>query len=197
MLCLCCSSSFLRRQRRYNIGDKEGHSTHAGLSRLWKLSEELSVCESGAWNPPTNSWVPVVRFDGASVYFFAAASGWHVAIQAVLSEHASWCTTGIVWVFVKLGEVSFRAGWVGVGVTRRAYHLSQFASVMLDCVVDSARSKALVRRLRARCCVDRHPELIVQLRKASTDVVLPHNNVVCVTSELRRRSSDAVLSNVS
>ena len=70
----------------------------------------------GAWNLPTNSWVPVVRFDGASVYFVAAASGWHVAIQAVLSKHVSRRTTGVVW--------------VGVGVTRRAYHLAKLLQLM-------------------------------------------------------------------
>ena len=54
--------------------------------------------------------------------------------------------------------------------------------------------KALDRRLRARCCVDHHPERMVQLRRQTWKWILPHNNVVCVTLVLRRRSAVTVLS---
>ena len=65
-----------------------------------------------------------------------------------------------------------------VGISERVEELECWSvpssgervSIMLDCMVDSARSKALDRRLRARCCVDHHPEHIVQLRETSTDV---------------------------
>ena len=50
-----------------------------------------------------------------------------------------------------------------VGISERVEELESWSvpsseervSIMLDCIVDSARSKAFVRRLRARYCVDR------------------------------------------
>ena len=49
----------------------------------------------------------------------------------------------------------------------------------------------------ARCCLDHHPEHIVQLGETSPDVGPTSQQCVCVTLELRRRSSDAVLSKFS
>ena len=76
---LCCSSpSFLRRFRRYDVGDKEGHSSDAGFLSV-ELLEELPVAGGLA------SLVPYLdaTFDGAvSGHFWV-----HVAIQAVLSEY--------------------------------------------------------------------------------------------------------------
>ena len=65
-----------------------------------------------------------------------------------------------------------------VGISERVEELEsrsvpsgrERVSIMVDCMVDSARSEALDRRLRARCCVDHHPGHIVQLRETSQDV---------------------------